>query len=183
MARDTLTRFSVRVLAIVAVMQIAGCFSIMSSWGCAPHYISSDIQPAPAVDSIRVANLDLDSAFADFFAMQRLRQADHETLPDQETASCLYGIVRGDTVHVAMLRPARVLMAVADSVRFQRCPRLRPEYFGELLYLGMQHPHLKNAPCWWSQTDNNSFYLDEEALIDLLTCYEGTVARTKPVKR
>jgi hypothetical protein len=176
-------RAAVRFLAFVCVMQIIGCGKQLAMSSESHHVSRNPIMrdTAAGIPASRdgLAFVDIDSTLTGYFAERRLRQFDHKTLPDQETVDCLYGVVHGDTAIVTMIRPAKIRMASADSVRYDRCPRPKADVFGTLRYLGVWHPHIPAEACWFSLPDSYSFEADPYALLDAMSCSRGLLVRGK----
>lgn len=172
-------------LAFVCIGQILGCAKLM--WGEPKPGIL--LSPAPPVDSVRVvqfdsiAHVNLDSAFTQFFTEERVRQFNHPTVADAEKVHCLYGIIHGDTADVVLERPAKMLFTSSSFAMYEGCPIPLPGLFGLIRFLGNLHNHNGGVDCAFSLVDDRSFFGDPGALIDIVTCSQGFVVRSKPVKR
>lgn len=134
-------------------------------------------------DTIAIHAVGLEPGTEAFLNDLRNRMFGHSRLPDLETVLCLYGIVKADTANVAFLRPANIDSATAVHVRYESCPRIKPGAMGAVRYLGTVHVHfpdsLPQGGCYFSHTDNQSFYDDKDAIIDLLACRDGVIVRGK----
>lgn len=98
-----------------------------------------------------------------------------------ETAVCVYGIVRPDTIIVEYLRPAKIDSASANSVRYDECSRPVPALHGRLRYLGVYHNHPPKSvvQCAQSHTDRWSFNGDTAAILDFIGCMDSVVVVRK----
>jgi hypothetical protein len=125
------------------------------------------------VPPVIVRNFQIDSAFADMLAEYR------EILPT-ERVLCLYGVLRGDSAFLNYVRPATMRKRTRTDASYELCP-LHPTPTAQ--YLGTWHNHkLPNSDaslCEFSQTDDHSFRVDANAVLELMSCKDKLMARSK----
>lgn len=174
-----LKRGILRGLVLSLLIMLGGC--MVSMFGCATYqYLPTTPQPAAPPDPNPVIrDAGLDSVTMDFLSTLRVRYNNHPSLPDRELVLCLYGVVRGDTAIVTSFRPTKQTHASAVLTYPEPCYQLRPEFFGQVRYLGTWHNHWGGVDCGFSDYDNESFYTDPHAIIDVVTCSTQTIWRGK----
>lgn len=152
-----------------AIMLITGtCFTsaLLSSCSSAPIYEPADFrnQVASSLPSINP-----------FFS--RLRE-----LSPTVIVLCMYGFERNDTTYVLFLLPAEMDYSAPNGAGYAPCPQPDPKSFGKVRYIGTQHNH-PSGSCGFSPTDVRTFQRDSAALLDAVTCADGTIVQHKPISR
>jgi hypothetical protein len=162
-------------IAVVLITPVASCA------GVAP--IGDDIAPTPKplpLPPVVVNRIAADSAFHEYAVRLRERWVNHKSLPDEETLLCVYGAVDSAGVaHPTFLKPTHTLAMGPGRLAYSECPKVNPQIFGRLQYLGTMHIHNGGVDCGFSEPDDNSFAKDEWAMIDIVVCSKGLHARAK----
>jgi hypothetical protein len=118
-----------------------------------------------------VRHFEIDSVFADMFTEYR------EILPT-ERVMCLYGGLRGDTAFLNYIRPAQMRSRSRTNASYETCPLI-----STAKYLGTWHNHklpdVEASLCEFSPTDDHSFRVDANAVVELMSCKGKLMARSK----
>lgn len=121
-----------------------------------------------------VNRIQMDSAYADFFAEYR------DILPS-ERVLCVYGVVRNDTAWVNFIKPAKMRQRSQTYASYDSCPRSANGATAQ--YLGTWHNHKVDGRtddlCRFSDVDDASFMAEKTNVIELLSCEGRLMARSK----
>lgn len=98
-----------------------------------------------------------------------------------ETAVCVYGTVKPDSIQIRFLRPAVIDSASKTRVYYQSCSLPDSIVDGRIRYLGVfhNHPPLKSE-CDQSALDRWTFAGDTLAVLELVGCADSVVVVQKP---
>jgi hypothetical protein len=156
---------SVRRALVLALLFMLGACAYWTTYPL--HAQSTD-------SAVYVTTVHVDSAAEEWLTQYR-------SMLTAETVMCLYGVVKGDTAFVAFFKPTRTYKSSAAYVYYAECPEPRPEVFGPVIWLGTWHNHVSmpeiNDGCYFSATDDKSFYGNPRSVLELVGCDKGLIAR------
>lgn len=168
---DAKDRRFVRIALLIVLFVLFGCASN-------PRRDLPTASQQAAPDPL-ISVVQSDSAFKQFLGGVRSRMFGHKTEADQENVACLYGLVRGDTAQIAFIRPTVIEPIGSSMVAYKGCDIPNPETFGKLQYLGTWHTHWFGVDCGFSIPDTHSFVMDLDAVIEVVSCSQGLIWRSK----